>query len=306
MNWRKSNVRRWALLVVAALTTFALLSACALDEPETIIEPRPAEISGSDADVVATAPAAEERETVDATAALTETLDQLVSASSMANADFQNVDGEVTGSIQELALDVVNGNVLYATVEYGGFLDIGDTELPMPLSAFTLVDMDHYILNFEEAQTVTLPDTTTEWIDPNTGGLRADVIDFWESAALDPGIDISGTGAVVSVADFLNYGISDIGLGVGNLVDLLVDLENGRVVYLLISYEPGILDNDFIAVPFDALTVTENQVYFADDINAQVIEQAPLYTSNIYETPNLETYVAINEYWQTFGYGQEQ
>lgn len=77
-----------------------------------------------------------ETEGLTETAGVEEAPRQLIRASDLQGYDVQNPAGESLGSVQDLVLNLDNGQILLVTLEYGGFLDIGDKVFPIPLSAF--------------------------------------------------------------------------------------------------------------------------------------------------------------------------
>lgn len=62
----------------------------------------------------------------------------LLSTSSLQGTPVVNTTGENLGDIKDLMLDVPNGTVQYAVLDFGGFLGIGDKLFAVPIQAFTL------------------------------------------------------------------------------------------------------------------------------------------------------------------------
>ncbi|MBX3011679.1 MAG: PRC-barrel domain-containing protein [Caldilineaceae bacterium] len=60
----------------------------------------------------------------------------LIRAADLQGYNVQNPAGESLGSVQDLVINLDTGQILLVTLEYGGFLDIGDKVFPIPLSAF--------------------------------------------------------------------------------------------------------------------------------------------------------------------------
>lgn len=59
-----------------------------------------------------------------------------LSTSTLTGTDVRNLKGENLGDIKDFMLDVDNGRVLYAVLDFGGFLGIGDKYFAVPLEAF--------------------------------------------------------------------------------------------------------------------------------------------------------------------------
>ncbi|MEZ4867816.1 MAG: PRC-barrel domain-containing protein [Caldilineaceae bacterium] len=288
----KLPMRFFALLLVLVLA----LSACTIQQPEVVVAPET--LNGTPAAQTA-APAS--------VAGVGNATDVLVTASSLTDLNFENIGGQVSGSIQDLILDLSTGNVLYATVEYGGFLDIGDTELPIPLSAFIWGPNGQLVLNIDETALNNFPDLGNNWPDLSTPNWDTDVVNFWRGVGIDPGVDFTqATNNVVRVSNVIGYGISDVGLGTGDVNDMLVDLGQSQVEYVLVGgYDPGIYGNDLIAVPFNAFDTTApgDQLVFAQGVDASVLENAPRFTRDEFLAGNTTVYNDLNSYWSGLGYG---
>lgn len=59
-----------------------------------------------------------------------------LSTSTLTGTDVRNRDGENLGDIKDFMLDVESGRVIYAVLDFGGFLGIGDKYFAVPLEAF--------------------------------------------------------------------------------------------------------------------------------------------------------------------------
>jgi sporulation protein YlmC with PRC-barrel domain len=60
----------------------------------------------------------------------------LMRASDIQGFNVENPEGESLGSVEDVVFNLDDGQILLVTLEYGGFLDIGDKVFPVPLSAF--------------------------------------------------------------------------------------------------------------------------------------------------------------------------
>ena len=56
----------------------------------------------------------------------------LIAASKVQGTEVYNSAGESPGSIHDLTIDKVSGNVAYAIMSFGGFLGIGNSYHPLP------------------------------------------------------------------------------------------------------------------------------------------------------------------------------
>lgn len=70
------------------------------------------------------------------TAGVQEAPRQLILASDLQDYNIENAQGDSLGSVNDIVLNLENGQILLVTLEYGGILGIGDKTFPIPLSAF--------------------------------------------------------------------------------------------------------------------------------------------------------------------------
>ena len=67
-----------------------------------------------------------------------ETSRNLMSSSSLENADVKNREGEDLGNIKDFMIDCDSGNVVYAVLSYGGVLGMTDKLFAVPMPALQL------------------------------------------------------------------------------------------------------------------------------------------------------------------------
>ena len=66
------------------------------------------------------------------------------------------------------------------------------------------------------------------------------------------------------------------GEGLGNLKELVIDLEEGRVAYAVLSFGGFLGKGDkLFAIPWEALTLNPNDHTFILDAEKEVLEEAP-------------------------------
>ncbi len=67
----------------------------------------------------------------------TDETDSLIAASKVNGTSVYNTAGDNLGSIYDVMIDKVSGQVSYAVLSFGGFLGIGEDYYPMPWSMLT-------------------------------------------------------------------------------------------------------------------------------------------------------------------------
>lgn len=94
----------------------------------------------------------------------------LLSTSSISNTTVVNPQGTTLGDIKDLMVDPQTGRVLYAVLDFGGFLGIGNKLFAVPLQAFD-VDTNHerFVLDVSKERLENAPG-----FDPNDWPSSAD------------------------------------------------------------------------------------------------------------------------------------
>ena len=201
-----------------------------------------------------------------------------IRASTLLDADFETSDGDVGGEIQDLVIDIQNGQVLYVLLEYGGILDVGDTDMPVPLSAFSWGSEDELILNIDGQRLENFPGVSNDWPVPDDTNWDLDVRNFWEGIDVDPGFEAEQSmHGVRRASDLIGGPISGGEFGDRSVQDMLISLGEGRVSYVLIS-ELGVgADDGWYVVPFSAFDTTAPQNGFTlnPDFDPGLLDQAP-------------------------------
>ena len=70
----------------------------------------------------------------------------ILSTSTLTGTTVLNPTGTKLGDIKDLMIDVPNGRVSYAVLDFGGFLGIGDKLFAVPLEAFTVNTKDETLV----------------------------------------------------------------------------------------------------------------------------------------------------------------
>jgi len=241
--------------------------------------------------------------------------DQVVSTNAIRDYDFQNQGGEVSGDIEDLMIDLSTGNVLFAFIEYGGFLDLGDKDVVVPLSAFTLGEDNQWMLNIDEQALENYPDVGNDWPDTSNPNWDDEVANFWQTAGIEGmgNMDAAST-TVGRASELVGTPVADAGNGAGSVVDILVNLASGRAEYALVGFDALGADaagNDGpIAIPFTAFNTGEwqmgNELTYAGEIPADAWQNAPRYNMAGGEDLGAEWGENTRSFWNDLGFGDNQ
>jgi hypothetical protein len=210
-----------------------------------------------------------------------------VRASTLLDYNFENRDGEVSGDLEDLLIDLSTGRVLFASIEYGGFLDLGDKDIVIPMNAFTIGEQGELVLNIDEATLESYPDVGNDWPDLNDPLWDDDVNAYWTATGIDvgPGYDQPTTN-VAWASELLGDNIADLGFGAGSILDILVNLGTGHAPYFVVDYGEG-LDTDPYIIPVAAYDVSgwsvdSPEFVYGPDFMPNILENAPRFDQDTY------------------------
>ena len=76
-----------------------------------------------------------------------------ISSSKVAGTAVYNANGDKLGSIDDVIIDIVSGQVRYAALEFGGFLGVGTDRYPLPWSMLKYdTGLDGYVVPLKKEQ----------------------------------------------------------------------------------------------------------------------------------------------------------
>lgn len=210
--------------------------------------------------------------------------DEYVRASTLLDYDFDNMDGEVSGDLEDLLIDLSTGRVLFASIEYGGILDLGDKDIVVPLNAFAVGAEGELVLNIDEATLENYPDVGNDWPDLNDPAWDDDVATFWGDTGIESGLNFQeATTSAAWASDLIGHNVADLGAGAGSVLDILVNLSSAQAAYAIVDYGEG-LDTDPYIIPFAAFDVANWQegLNYNPDFTPDLLEGAPRFDQDAY------------------------
>jgi hypothetical protein len=210
---------------------------------------------------------------------------QYVRASTLLDYDFENMGGDVSGDLEDLLIDLSTGRVLFASIEYGGVLDLGDKDIVVPLNAFAIGEEGELVLNIDETALESYPDVGNDWPNLDDPAWDDDVNTFWSDTGIEMGEGFSeATGSVARASDLLGFNVADLGAGAGSILDILVNLGTGQAPYAIVDYGEG-LDTDPYIIPLAAFDTTADWstgLAFGPDFTPDLLESAPRFDMEMY------------------------
>lgn len=171
-----------------------------------------------------------------------------VRASKLIGKEITNPQGENLGKVSDLVVDTSNGKVQYTIVSFGGFLGLGDKLFAYPLERFRPGD-DKLVLDADKEKLKSAPGFDAKrWPDFNTAGYRAEVDKFH-------GARSASNVRFARASEMLKGDVKDrTGNDVGDIEDIVVDLRNGNVHFVVLKFDRAWTHDDkLVAMPMKAL-----------------------------------------------------
>lgn len=223
-------------------------------------------------------------------------------ASEVVGTKVKNAQGEDLGEIEDIVISP-DGHISYAVLSFGGFMDIGDKLFALPwhclsvdhTSADSVADLKNadLIINVPKERLKNAPGFEGgEWPEAANTAWCAEVDTYY---AQDKPMD--GRAMPASAKKSSAYtlrctelkgkqveNLSDEKLG--DVKDLVLDPQNGRVAYAIVSVGGflGMGDRE-VAVPWEAMDVTheDDKTHLSLDITKERLKQAPEFKDEEWE-----------------------
>ena len=102
--------------------------------------------------------------------------------SKVTGTDVYNTSGEKIGHVEDVVLDKLSNNIMFAVLGFGGFLGIGEKYHPIPWS---LLDFDKekggYVVSLSKDVLENAPTTRLEDVTKNDSQLREQSFDYYKA-----------------------------------------------------------------------------------------------------------------------------
>lgn len=214
-------------------------------------------------------------------------------AADLIGREVRNQQNEKLGKIEDLAIDTDSGRIAQVIVTSGGLLGIGDRLTAVPPSAFeNTADVDPLRLDvsrdfFKEAPAF----NAGRWDENSDANAVSRVYTYFKA---EPYFNVSSDGAASAdkgpshlghlvsakrlVGMSVRNGAGDI---IGDVKDLLVDFNSGRVNQLLVSSGGflGVADQVSV-VPPGAFRFSNQDQYLVLDVSKETLVAAPRYQAD--------------------------
>jgi len=227
-----------------------------------------------------------------------------------------NKAGENLGKIDDLVIDMKNGEIRYAALSFGGIAGIGSKLFAVPFQSMTFVfgepnkaDSRHFMFDATKDQLDKAPGfDSSQW--PNVGDPQ------W-SASIDKHYNIQRTEhaqdqvAAPKVAYETVFRASKIkGMEIrndanehlGDVDELVIDVPRGRVKYAALSFGSWFTGgNKLFAVPLTAFTLKHdnNKTFLVTHVSQESLRNAPGFDKNHWpDTASADWAKSIDTYYE--------
>lgn len=252
-----------------------------------------------------------------------------LSAESIMDDKVINTEGEELGKFDDLMIDLEEGKIAYAALSFGGTLGMGNKLFAFPWQALTLRVHEHaFVLDVpkevlkkaEGFDKNNWPVTSRESLSTIYGyyGYQP----YWETRTEEsiqlPGHAVSeattqeGSAAGRESSQFMRATkirgdkvFNRDGDHIGKIEDIMIDLQNGRIVYAVISHG-GILGmgSKHIAVPWQGFSLRAHDNAFVVDLPKETLDKAEGLDKDKWPVTREEisrtfSYYGYQPYWQT-------
>ncbi len=203
--------------------------------------------------------------------------------------EVTGTDNQKLGKLEDTAVDLESGHILYAIVGSGGVLGAGEKKFALAPGAFTDATGNNLRFNGDKAKFNGAPEFTKD-MDKNTELGKAEFVNnvyqyFGQTAWWQ------GPNAPASAGQFNNvHKSSDLmGQNVKNVADedmgkvdnVMLNLPSGRVAYLILSPATGLgLGNNLYALPPNAFSINKDGKSLTSDVTKEKLAGAPHFDKN--------------------------
>ncbi|HZP86877.1 MAG TPA: PRC-barrel domain-containing protein [Burkholderiales bacterium] len=208
-------------------------------------------------------------------------------ASKLIGMPVRNAQGEDLGKVQDLVIDVNNGDVYYAVLSFGGWMSMGDKLFAYPLRVFGLADnANQLVLNIDKQKLKDAPGfEANRWPEWGRDRYRAEVDRYYgDKLTLQPRPNtVLRRASTLNDADVIDASGNDV----GDVEDIVVDMRNGSVQYVVVDFDDDWAHNDRLTqLPLAAFRPSRSeQDKLVLRVNQQQVATAPSFDENNW--PNL-------------------
>lgn len=208
--------------------------------------------------------------------------------------------GQDLGEIEDLMVGLQSGRITYAVLAFGGFLDMGETVFAIPLNVLTFSNIDRtdqtLAIDIDQETIQNAPNfNPNTWPDASDPRWDDDVTNYWEANAVATGPK------AFRASNLIGYNvINSQGEDLGQVEDLMIGLNSGRVKYAVLSFGGFLnLGEKLFAVPLSSMQFSLDDEALIFDVSPERLEDAPGFDNDSWpDMANPQWDLNIGTYWQ--------
>jgi sporulation protein YlmC with PRC-barrel domain len=202
-------------------------------------------------------------------------------ASDLIGKSVENNRGEKLGEVQDLAVDPDRGRVAYAVVSFGGFLGMGEKWFAVPIGALTLPDhAKHFVLAVEKDRLKKASGFDKDrWPTMGDSTWGQGIHEFYAQRPywMDEGQESLPTNLRIQKASEI-FGMTvqnDRGEKLGEIKDLVIDPDRGRIAYAVLTFGGFLgLGDKLFAIPTGVIQMPGTAAYAVLSVDKDRLKSA--------------------------------
>ena len=226
-----------------------------------------------------------------------------------------NVHNQPIGEIDDVIIGR-DGVVLYVEVTFGGFLGLGETRYPIPISAITA---DPYgeaiVLDLRRDELDEIPTFEADVLPTEVDDWDADIREYWHrrmvdvageaaAAAFEQAVAEREHGGALRAQSVLGFRVVTEAEDEGEVTDLLIDLDQPAVAFVVVEF-PADDEGDIVRmpVPVARLHFDPDEQLARLDATEQELRDAPSYPFGVHPVALQDRAWTqeVREHWESEG-----
>lgn len=245
-------------------------------------------------------------------AAQTDEFGALIEASALTSLEVVNVDAQRLGALDDLIVDLANGQLLFATLRYGGLLNLnlGERTLPIPPAALSSAAAQEQLrLALNDAALARMDGFGYRWPQLDRTEWEAETRSSWRSVDRTLVANTAITNASVTpealrrASELRGEPVYDVtGDELARVDNLLIALESGSISYLVVEQGGWLgLGGDQFAIPFSAFEFAvlddEDEAMVILDAHPDDFANAPVFDRAVIDLDDPQWRAPVDAYW---------
>lgn len=208
-------------------------------------------------------------------------------ATDLTGKSIRNAASEDLGTLQDIVVDAKSGRILYGVVSYGGFMGLGDKLFAVPWHSLELpTDAKKFVLEVDQERLKSAEGfNQNQW--PNFADERWATSNYqhygqkpyWNDGSAGDSYRDRWTQKVAvwqKTSDLCGKSVRTTGSeDLGTMSDLAIDPDSGRIIYGILSF-----DGKLFAVPWNAVSLTDDAKYFTVNVDKTALKNADGFSSD--------------------------